>query len=195
VEPRLYPGSFDRIFRAVELVEERLIRASTALASEAVPAVLIGAKAVEHWVATRDHGAVRNTPNVDLMVAAADLQRAEAVLVSVGFVRHGRAVQPAIFLDGPAGSVRSGVQLWFAGEPVPPKSDPMPDILDAIDTPRSRVVSLAALVRMKLAAFRRIDRVHLQDIVRVGLIDATWPDRFIPILAERLREILADPDG
>jgi hypothetical protein len=32
-------------------------------------------------------------------------------------------------------------------------------------------------------------------MVRVGLIDGTWPGRFPDVLAERLREILADPDG
>ncbi|MGL6096934.1 MAG: hypothetical protein ACRC7O_14205 [Fimbriiglobus sp.] len=46
-----------------------------------------------------------------------------------------------------------------------------------------------------MIAFRWIDQVHLQDMLRVGLIDAAWPDRFIPILADRLREILADPEG
>jgi len=48
---------------------------------------------------------------------------------------------------------------------------------------------------MKLVAHRLKDRVHLQDMTRVGLIDATWPARYPEVLAERLREILANPDG
>jgi hypothetical protein len=48
---------------------------------------------------------------------------------------------------------------------------------------------------MKLRAWRTIDRVHLQDMTRVGLIDATWPDRFPAELRDRLRHILANPDG
>jgi hypothetical protein len=48
---------------------------------------------------------------------------------------------------------------------------------------------------MKLSAYRTIDKVHLQDMTRLGLIDATWPDRFPPLPADHLREILADPNG
>jgi hypothetical protein len=48
---------------------------------------------------------------------------------------------------------------------------------------------------MKLVAFRLKDQVHLQDMVRLGLIDARWPEKFPEVLAERLRQILANPDG
>ena len=58
-----------------------------------------------------------------------------------------------------------------------------------------RVVTLPTLVRMKLSAFRIIDRVHLRDMTNVGLLDASWPDRFPAELAERLRGILATPGG
>jgi hypothetical protein len=58
-----------------------------------------------------------------------------------------------------------------------------------------RVLSPEALVRMKLVAFRLKDQVHLQDMIRVGLIDHTWPERFIPVLADRLRQTLANPDS
>ena len=45
------------------------------------------------------------------------------------------------------------------------------------------------------ASFRVKDRVHIQDMIGVGLIDETWPDRFIPELAAGLRSILDDPEG
>jgi hypothetical protein len=32
-------------------------------------------------------------------------------------------------------------------------------------------------------------------MARLGLIDDTWPAKYPEPLAERLREILADPDG
>jgi hypothetical protein len=32
-------------------------------------------------------------------------------------------------------------------------------------------------------------------MVRVGLIDGSWPEKFPPPLDERLRAILANPDG
>ena len=58
-----------------------------------------------------------------------------------------------------------------------------------------RVVSLEALVRMKLTSFRRKDQVHLLDMIDLGLIDATWPSRFTAELACRLQELLDNPDG
>jgi hypothetical protein len=57
------------------------------------------------------------------------------------------------------------------------------------------VVSLLALVRMKLTAFRLKDRVHLLDLIGVGQIDSTWPARLPPQLAARLQELLDNPDG
>lgn len=48
---------------------------------------------------------------------------------------------------------------------------------------------------MKLYSFRRKDQTHLPDTIQVGLVDATWPARFEPSLAERLQELLDDPEG
>ena len=48
---------------------------------------------------------------------------------------------------------------------------------------------------MKLASFRLIDRVHLRDLIGVGLIDQTWPARLTPELAARLQQLLDNPDG
>jgi hypothetical protein len=57
------------------------------------------------------------------------------------------------------------------------------------------VTSLAALVRMKLIAWRLKDRVHLLDLIGVGQIDATWTARFPPPLGARLQELLDNPNG
>ncbi|MDA0657717.1 MAG: hypothetical protein O2931_17300 [Planctomycetota bacterium] len=48
---------------------------------------------------------------------------------------------------------------------------------------------------MKLTSFQRKDQVHLLDMIPIGLIDATWLDRFSPDLRVRLQELLEDPDG
>jgi hypothetical protein len=37
--------------------------------------------------------------------------------------------------------------------------------------------------------------MRLQDMLDVGLIDASWCDRLPPVLAARLREVHANPDG
>jgi len=42
---------------------------------------------------------------------------------------------------------------------------------------------------MKLTSFRLKDRVHLLDLLDVGLIDEGWCDRFPPELGARFREL------
>ena len=58
-----------------------------------------------------------------------------------------------------------------------------------------RLVSLDALVRMKLTAFRDKDRTHLRDLIEVGLVDATWVPRLPSELAMRLQKLLDTPEG
>jgi hypothetical protein len=48
---------------------------------------------------------------------------------------------------------------------------------------------------MKLNSFRDRDRTHLRDMIQIGLIDASWPDRFPPQLGQRLQALLDDPEG
>ncbi len=56
-----------------------------------------------------------------------------------------------------------------------------------------RIVELDALVEMKLNSFLRKDQTHLLDMIHVGLVDDSWPDRFPPQLGNRLKELLEDP--
>jgi hypothetical protein len=48
---------------------------------------------------------------------------------------------------------------------------------------------------MKLTSYRLKDRVHLLDMIGVGLIDSTWPIRFPAELAGRLQTLLDNPDS
>jgi hypothetical protein len=48
---------------------------------------------------------------------------------------------------------------------------------------------------MKLAMFRTLDRVHLRDLIDVGLIDGSWLSRFSPELGSCLQALLDDPEG
>ena len=82
-----------------------------------------------------------------------------------------RVQEAAGFLDGPDGSPRQTVRVWFVGDRPVQGADPFPELMFTLPTYPFRVVSLPTLVRRKLSAFRTIDRVHLQDMVRVGLID------------------------
>jgi hypothetical protein len=60
--------------------------------------------------------------------------------------------------------------------------------------PEFTVAALDALVRMKLTAFRLKDKVHLLDLLEVGLIDESWCERLPPELATRLRELMESRD-
>lgn len=101
-----------------------------------------------------------------------------------------------VFLDGPEAKIRDAVRVLFAREKVA-ASDlyPAPGIEDAEVIGNRATLNLEALVRMKLVAFRDKDRVHLRDMLDVGLIDQSWCNRFPPELAARLQELIDNPNG
>lgn len=80
--------SIDRTVQAVEKVRRRLLRATSALESLGVPYAVTGGNAVAAWVSTVDEAAVRNTPDVDLIIRRDDFERAAAALVGAGFFRQ-----------------------------------------------------------------------------------------------------------
>ena len=47
---------------------------------------------------------------------------------------------------------------------------------------------------MKLNSFRLKDRVHLLDMIDVGLIDENWPKRFPEVLGARLQSLIDNPN-
>ena len=101
-----------------------------------------------------------------------------------------------MFLDGPDASARDAVHVVFAREKVRPDSPVLsPDVTESEAGDQFRIVTLEALVRMKLAAFRDKDRTHLRDLLEVGLIGASWLDRLEPELRRRLQQILDTPEG
>jgi hypothetical protein len=54
-------------------------------------------------------------------------------------------------------------------------------------------MSTVSTTPLGLASWERV--VHLLDMIGVGLVDITWPARFPPALAQRLQELLDDPNG
>lgn len=191
----LGPFSLDRVVSAVEKVRQRLLRATAALEASAIPYAVAGGNAVAVWVSRIDEAAVRNTQNVDVLLRREDLPRAIQALEQAGF-SYRRAAGLDLFLDGPAAKARDAVHLVFANEKVrPSESLNNPDVSESEPADHFRVLSLEALVRIKLTEFRDKDRVHLRDLIEVGLIDASWPARFPSDIASRLQQILDDPDG
>lgn len=185
----------DRMERAVEKVQNRLRRAASALEADHVPYVVIGGNAVAVWVATQDETAVRHTQDVDLLIRQTDLDRAERVLATAGFIRH-QATGMEAFLDGPDAKVLDAVHIIVAGQKVRPgHQSPAPDVEPYHFHPQFRLLPLKSLVEMKLNSFRRKDQVHLQDLVQTGLVDQSWTSLFSGVPATRLQEILDDPEG
>ena len=192
-----YDGLFalDRMERAVEKVRDRLLRSTAALEAAGVPYAVIGGNAVMAWVEQADEAAVRFTPDVDLVLRRDDLERAKAALEKAGFV-HRRSAGIEMFLDGPGAKARDAVHVIFSGEKVRPEYvAPVPDVAESVSFKSFRVLSLEAVVKMKLTSNRRKDQVHLLDMLGVGLIDATWPARYPPELAARLQHLIDTPDG
>jgi len=185
----------ERMVRAVERVRERLVRAATALEKAGIAYAVVGGNAVAAWVARVDETAVRNTQDVDILIRRADVDAATTALSHVGFVRrHVRGLD--LFLDGPKAKAREAIHIVFAGEKVRPEyTHPAPDISESEPIGSLRVVSLDALVRMKLTSYRLKDRVHLLDLLEVGLIDSSWVSRLPPELSSRLHELIANPDA
>ena len=185
----------DRMEDAVARVRERLIRAVEALNSARLPYAVVGGNAVAAWVSRIDPGKARNTVDVDLLVRRDDLAEVIKALESAGFV-YSFTYGVHLFVDGPNGRPSEGIHLLFAKEKV--KSNDLiaaPDVEHVEPEEHWQVAPLESLVSMKLITYRRKDQVHLQDLIDVGLIDASWPARFPPPLDERLQALLDDPDG
>lgn len=191
----LGPFSLDRVVRAVEMVRLRMLRATAALESAGIPYAVAGGNAVALWVSRVDVAAVRNTADVDLLVRRADLPRIQSAMAAAGFeFRHVAGID--VFLDGPQGRAREGIQLIYADEQVRPGEPlPNPPITEAVAGEEFRVLTLRALVQIKLTAFRDKDRTHLRDLIEVGLVDDGWTAHYPAELADRLRHLLDTPGG
>ena len=183
------------MIRAVEKVRDRLRRAVAALEAAGVPYAVADGNAVAAWVSRVDEAAVRNTQDVDILLRRTDLQAATQALSKAGFIyRHAKGLD--MFLDGPTAKARGAVHIVFAAEKV--KSDSLaaaPDIVESEATEAFRLVTLEAMVQMKLTSFRDKDRTHLRDLLDVGLVNADWVKRLPSELAARLQTLLDTPEG
>lgn len=149
---------------AVENVRRRLLRAAAALEAAHVPYAVVGGNAVAAWVSRADEAAVRNTRDVDILLRREDLPQATATLERAGF-HHRRVASPGqassmeVFLEGTEGKVRDAVHIVFAAEKTrSDQPEPNARIDESEDTGTFRLVSLNALVRMKLSALRTVVR-------------------------------------
>jgi hypothetical protein len=193
------PVSWQRMDDAVAKVRRRLLHASASLRAAGVPYAVVGGNAVAAWVSRVDEAAVRNTRDVDILLRREDFPRAIVAMTEAGYCHRkisslGGGVMD-VFLEGPEAKVRDAVHVLFSGEMVKPDAVAVnASVEEAEDAGDFRLISLPALVRMKLTAWRDKDRMHLRDLAGVRLLDPALAAGLPPLLAERLEFLLANPD-
>lgn len=185
---------WNRIGESMDRVEQRLRRTISILEAAGVPFAIVGGNAVRIWVAQVDPGAVRATNDVDVLVREEDLECIKQVMQEHGF-RYRKAEGLPMFLEGDNDSVRNAIHLIFAKAMVRDDDyEPNPDIEPVEYGDGIRTLPVERLVRMKLNSYRLKDRVHLIDMIQVGIIDEGWVSKFPKPLAERLKSLLENPD-
>jgi hypothetical protein len=191
----LHDFSWRRMIEAVEIVREHAQRATAALHSAGIPYAVAGDNAVAYWVASIDRAAVRNSQDIEILICRSDFEVARSALEATGF-SHDKLMEQGRFIDGLNVSQRKAVHLLFADENVlDTQPIPFADVAESVSAEEYQVLTLDALVRMKLNSFRRKDQVHLLDLLDVGLIDSSWLPTLAPEHAIRLQQLLDDPDG
>jgi hypothetical protein len=187
------PGIWEKYVMALDAVTDRLQRIAKALEEASVPYALVGGQAVALWVATREPAAVRTTKDVDILLQRNDLPRARAAALTIG-MEYCEVLGVGMFLERSDPNPRHAVHLVWAGEKVRPEN-PLPspsiDERQALE-PSKQVVTMSGLVRMKLMANRDQDRVHLRDLIDVGLIGRELVQDLPAELAERLDALLTE---
>jgi len=186
-------GPWEKYRMALDDVTARLERITGALHQAGVAYALVGGQAVALWVATRDPAAVRTTKDVDVLLQRQDLPRARAAALAVG-MEYFEVLGVGMFLEKSDANPRHAVHLVWAGEKVRaeyPLPSPRVDQSEMLE-PGKHVVSLPGLVLMKLMSNRDQDRVHLRDLIEVGLVGRDLLSGLPSELAARLEALLTE---
>lgn len=188
-------GTYGAFVMAMERVERRLRSVTAALDAAGIRYAVLGGNAVAAWVARVDPAATRTTKDVDLLVDRANLDGVSAVMEQLGFTRQDLR-QLILFIDPAEPSRMSGVRLVWAGQKVRPSyAEPAPSLDETIrGSDGFLLLGLPALLRMKLTSLRDVDRVHVADLVRVGLVTAQMRQSLSPELRQRLASVEAGMD-
>jgi hypothetical protein len=186
-------SSWERYLMALEDVDLRLQRICHALDKSGVPFALVGGQAVAIWVAQREPAAVRTTKDVDILLDRDDLSKAKAAARTVE-LDFFEVLGVGMFLERSDPNPRKAVHIIWSGEKVRPEYElPSPKVDERIEiSPGMFVVDLPGLVRMKLLSYRDQDRVHLRDMIEVGLIDRGFFESLSPSLVARLEPLLTE---
>lgn len=184
---------WERHATAIEDVTQRFLRVTAALDGARIPYALVGGQAVALWVATTDPDAVRTTRNVDILVQRQDLPAIRKAALSIG-LDYFEVLGVGMLLEQDNPNPRRAVHFIWAGEKVRPEyalPSPSLDETQRLESGRP-VVPLLGLVQMKLMANRDQDRVHLRDMIGVGLVTRDILSKLPTDLASRLDVLLTE---
>jgi hypothetical protein len=186
-------GIWQQYLMAMDRVTERTERITAALEGAGIEYALVGGQAVALWVATRDPAAVRTTKDIDLLIRREDLPRVRAAGLAAGF-DYFETLGVGMLLDRADPNPRHAVHLIWAGEIARAgEQHPMPVLqqpprLDG----KWHTAPLVDLVMMKLVANRDQDRVHLRDMIGVGLVDRKLAGQLPTELRIKLEPLLSE---
>jgi len=178
--------------RFVEQLFEVVKRLTAAFSQAGIEYRLVGGVAIFLHVHERSPMAARLTNDVDVAVRRSDIDLIIRAVAPFGFIyRHAAGVD--MLVDSTNPDKRSAAHLIFVGEKVRASDmEPVPDFSPAIEsTDGAMIAPVADLVRMKLTSFRLKDKVHIQDMDGVGLINPEIESSLPEILRERLAQVRA----
>lgn len=185
--------SFESFFLAVEKLQKTLFKITSFLEKGGIPYAVIGGNAVAAWVASVDESAVRTTKDIDLMFNRDDMANITNLFENMGFIREDLKGL-TIFVDAIERNRRTGIHVVIAGDKVRPSYlYPAPDLSEIKKSKEGFIViDLLPLIKMKLTSFRDKDRVHVGDMLSVGLITGDIKKNLPPDLLERLETVEKD---
>ena len=153
---------------------------------------VIGGLAVFLHVSARDMDHARATNDIDVAVDRHALDRIAEVCSEYGF-RYRHAAGVDMLVDAVDRKNAPGIHFVFVREKVRPEyPETVPDFSQPVQTEEGLLLApVTDLVHMKLTSFRLKDKVHIQDMDKVGLITPEIEATLSPILRERLAEVRA----
>ena len=179
----------------VDKLFDLLNRVGQALSSAGIRYRVIGGMAAFIHVDAREPVAARLTNDIDIAISRSDLAKIVDAVKPIGMrYRHVAGVDMLVDAENP--KARGAVHLVFVRERVRPEYvEAVPDSEPVETSEGIFIASIRDLLIMKLTSFRLKDKVHVQDMIGVGLLDRSWLAKLPPELAERLKQLLDTPDA
>ncbi len=170
---------------------ERMRKFHACMDQAGIPYRIVGGMATFIQVSERDPLEGRLTRDIDAAVLREDLERIIRAAEGCGF-RYKHAAGVDMLLDAHTPKARSAIHLIFLGEKVNEDYlEPVPNSPPVTTKEGIFLAPIHDLVVMKLTSFRMKDRVHIQDMDRVGLITPEIEAELSEPLKQRLAEVRA----